>query len=100
MKHRGRIQSQGNKIEESEDWSKENPLPIEDGKKKLSNLKSKHSRKELKIRSIAFDKLEKFMADAKKQGGVNHPISKTYLVPCSKKSERIDLEVIKGQAFV
>ena len=41
MKNRGRIQSQGEKIEKSESWSKGTPLTIIEGKINLSNLKAK-----------------------------------------------------------
>lgn len=99
MNNRGRIQSQGGGIEESENWAKNSSLTICEGKTKLSSLKAKHSKKILKERSDAFTKLESFMHNAKSQGGVSGPISKSYPVQ-NHKNKRIDLEVQKGKAFV
>lgn len=76
MKNWGRIQSQGEKIEKSESWSKGTPLTIIEGKINLSNLKAKHSKNILDEKMNAFDKLEKFMDNSNKQGGINGPISK------------------------
>ena len=45
MNHRGRIQSQGGGIEESENWAKNSSLTISEGKIKLSDLKTKHPKK-------------------------------------------------------
>lgn len=58
MNHRGRIQSQGGGIEESENWAKNSSLTICEGKTKLSDLKADHPKKILKERINAFAKLE------------------------------------------
>ena len=39
--HRGRFQSQGGNVEESENWSQENPLTKVCADQKLQNLKNK-----------------------------------------------------------
>ncbi len=55
---------------------KSTSLTIIEGKINLSNLKAKHSKNILDEKMNAFDKLEKFMDNSNKQGGINGPISK------------------------
>ena len=50
MEHRGRFQAQGKKLDESEPWSQNEPLIIEDGLKKLRSLKNKLKPRDLRLR--------------------------------------------------
>lgn len=97
--HRGRLQSQGDNIEKSENWSLEIPLCKIDADDKMKALKIKHSKQELKKRQDAFNKASKFIEITNKAGGAYAQIAKTFMVKNSKNA-RIDIEVIEGKAFV
>lgn len=56
MKHRGRIQAQGENLEVSEAWSQNNPPTKKDGLEMLDKLKNKIPRMEAIKRKKAFDK--------------------------------------------
>ena len=97
--HRGRIQAQGAKLEESIAWNQDVPLTSGDAKKKPDELKVKLSKKDLAARADAFKKAEKFIDDSCSCGGVDAQISKTFMVKDTR-HERVDIEVISGKAFV
>lgn len=97
MKHRGRLQAQGENLEESENWSQEEPLSKNEGLTLLENLKNKIPKKEAEIRSEAFNKASKFI----KQGPhkvISAPITRSFKVKGTK-CERVDIEIQKGEAF-
>ncbi|WP_285350112.1 RHS repeat-associated core domain-containing protein, partial [Pseudomonas sp. ME-P-057] len=96
--HRGRIQAQGAKLEESVAWNQDKPLTASDAKQKLIALKAKLDRKDLAIREDAFKKAEKYIDNAAKCGGADASISHTFKVKDTK-HERVDIEVITGKAF-
>jgi len=98
MEHRGRIQVQGDKIEESESWAKNEPLSKEEGVMMLENLKNKIPKNEAKIREEAFIKASKFIKNGPYQV-VTKPITKSYKVPDTE-HERVDIEIQKGIAFI
>jgi RHS repeat-associated protein len=97
--HRGRIQAQGAKLEESVAWNQDTPLTASDAKKKLEELKGKLNKKDLAARQDAFKKADKYIDNAAKCGGADAHISQTFKVKDTK-SERVDIEVITGKAFV
>jgi hypothetical protein len=71
MEHRGRFQAQGKKLDESEPWSQNEPLIIEDGIKKLRSLKNKLKPKDLRVHYKAFNEREKFINKASQNGGID-----------------------------
>ena len=97
--HRGRIQAQGSKLEESVAWNQDTPLTASDAKTKLNELKDKLSKKDLNVRADAFKKTEKFIESSCSCGGVDAQVSKTFMVKDAQ-HERVDIEVIAGKAFV
>lgn len=97
--NRGRIQSQGENIEESEKWNLEQPLTKKKADKKLADLKIKHSKNELKKRRDAFNKASNFINNSHISNGAYAVISKTFMVKNSK-SARVDIEVKTGKAFI
>ena len=100
--HRGRIQSQGGNIEDSEKWNFQLPISRDTAKNKVDILKSRHAKREQKIRADAFVKAKKFIDVSAIAGGievVDKPLSKTFMVKGSK-DQRVDIEVKKGKAFV
>jgi len=99
MKHRGRIQAQGDNLEESEAWSQEEPLTKDEGLEKLENLKNKIPKQEAQIREKAFEKAKKFIERASETNGVDAPSNVTFRAEGYTK-ERVDIEVKKGKAFV
>lgn len=100
--HRGRIQSQGGSIEDSENWNFKMPISKDTAKNKADILKSRHTKKEQTIRANAFVKAKNFIDVSAIAGGIeviDKPISKTFMVKDSK-DKRVDIEVKKGKAFV
>ncbi|QJD78671.1 hypothetical protein [Spirosoma rhododendri] len=100
MNHRGRFQAQGRKLEESEAWAQPAPLYLQQGKSLLSNLKEKIPLFELRKRAEAFQTCEQFIERASQNGGINivdKPLRKSFP---RNETERVDLEVLKGNAFL
>jgi hypothetical protein len=95
--HRGGIQAQGKNLEESVSWKQENPLTAEDVKLKITELKDKLSKMDLKVREDAFKRAERFIDNAC-PCGVQGDSKKTFLVKGTA-SERVDIEVNSGLAF-
>nr|MCU0392566.1 hypothetical protein [Thermoflexibacter sp.] len=89
MLHRGRIQAQGEDLEESESWSQNEPPTKEDGLQMLENLKNKIPKKEAKLRKEAFEKAENFIIQAGENGGLNAVVQKTFMVRDSEEA-RVD----------
>jgi hypothetical protein len=65
----------------------------------LEELKGKLSPGQLRFREDLFKKAATWIQDAGRAGGVSAPTSKSWKHPDSK-TMRIDIEVIKGVAFV
>lgn len=97
--HRGRIQAQGDGLEESESWNENTPITHADGIAKKTKLKGKLSKRELNVRVDAFNKAKTFIDRARDEGGVTAEVSKTYMVKGEDK-KRVDIEVRAGEAFV
>lgn len=97
--HRGRLQAQGAKLEESVSWNQDTPLTKDQAKEMMQELKDKLSKQDLKLREDAFKKADKFIDSACNSGGVDAPVSKTFMVK-NTKHERVDIEVIAGKAFI
>ncbi len=97
MEHRGRIQAQGEKLEESESWAQDEPPTINEAEKMVEKLKEKLNKKELKIRENAFKKALRFIRNGPYRV-VDRVISKTFMV-LDTDNERVDIEIQKGIAF-
>lgn len=98
MKNRGRIQAQGAALEESESWSTNQSFNKTSGVNLLTLLKGKLSKHDLKLRDNEFKKAENYINNAPKETGASAQVSKTYRVKDTR-SERVDLEIIRGTAF-
>jgi hypothetical protein len=98
-KNRGRIQAQGGGFEESISWSSENPPTVVDGLSFLDELVELLPYSEKIIREKEIDRARNFIQNSSYKGGIDAPVSKTFKVNGSKNS-RIDIEVIKGKAFI
>lgn len=98
-KHRGRIQAQGGGFESSESWSQNSPLSVSDGLHLLWSLIRKIPKPEFLKRKSEFEKAENFIQLAGDKGGVDARVSKTFKAKGTK-DIRVDIEVIKGTAFV
>lgn len=96
--HRGRIQSQGGPVNDSEPWNQEKPLTRNKGMFLSYRLESKPSSTEKKLRFQAFSDSRAFMNAAQKKGGVSAQVSKTYMVK-GDPHRRVDIEVRAGLAF-
>ncbi|WP_227430320.1 hypothetical protein [Psychrobacter sp. I-STPA6b] len=95
--HRGRIQAQGQKLEESVPWARETPPTMEEGLAMLEELKAKLPKQELKIREKAFLKAQRFIIQCRVTNGCDK-VSITFLVKDTR-SERVDIEIRTGKAF-
>jgi len=98
MKNRGRIQAQGEALEESKSWSTDLPFNKKSGFELLASLKSRLKKHDLNLRANEFNKAQKYINNAPKNIGVSAQISKTFRVK-NTRSERIDIEVRRGTAF-
>jgi len=97
MKHRGRIQAQGENLESSEAWAQNEPLTKIDGQKLLENLKKKIPKKEAEIRENAFNKANEFIQQGPHEVIIGS-IFRSYKVK-ETKHERVDIEIQSGIAF-
>lgn len=98
MLHRGRIQAQGEDLEESESWAQSEPPTKKEGLQMLENLKNKIPKKEAELRTQTFQKAAQFINQGPHEV-VTGIISRSFKVKDTKK-ERIDIEIQKGQAFI
>ncbi len=98
MKHRGRIQAQGENLEASEAWAQNNPITKNDGIKLLDNLKNKIPKKEAEIRENAFNKAIEFIQQGPHEVFIGS-IFRSYKVKGTKR-ERVDIEIQSGKAFI
>lgn len=105
--HRGRIQSQGAGYSDPgtgdvESWNQADPLTLAQGLAKLESLASRMTKAQKKKRAQAIEKARTFMLRAARAGGVG-PLSRSFRndeVEDNNGSERVDIEVKKGLAFV
>jgi len=95
--HRGRIQSQGGGLNDSQSWAKQAPLDHSTGISLSHLLEAMPNKKEKKLRVKAHAAARAFMDAAKLAGGVG-VTSKTYVVK-GDPHRRVDIEVRKGVAF-
>lgn len=98
FEHRGRIQAQGENLEESESWAQSIAPTKSDGLQMVDDLRNKIPLFQEQIRQKQFEDVKRFIHNTP-QKGVIAPVSKTYLVK-NTDHERVDLEVIKGIAFI
>jgi len=98
MKHRGRMQAQGENLETSEAWSQEEPIAKKDGLALLEKLKEKIPKKEALIREKSFEKAAQFIKHGPHYA-ITAPIMRSFKVKGTKK-ERVDIEIQKGEAFI
>ncbi|MEZ2585879.1 hypothetical protein AB2B46_11430 [Kluyvera intermedia] len=96
--HRGRIQAQGAKLEESVAWSSEQAPTGSDGRDMLVILAGKITSREALMRNAAFQEAEDFIHEAVNAGGAYADKRKTFMVR-NTLSERVDLEIRRGHAF-
>ncbi len=98
MKHRGRIQAQGENLEASEAWSQDEPPKKKEGLTMLEILRNKIPKFEAKKRYKAFEKASKFIEQGPYEI-VNSPIVRSFKVKGTM-YERVDIEIQKGKAFI
>jgi RHS repeat-associated protein len=101
--HRGRIQVQGNGIEESWSWSRtatQGPPTAEEGQTELANLRGSLSRAALAERAEAFVRASNWIDNAAAYGGVDAPFARSFYNYPRSGSARVDIEVIRGRAFI
>lgn len=98
FEHRGRFQAQSVYLDESESWARHEPLSASEGHEVLEVLKNKLDEAERRIRQDAFVKAHRFIDNAG-QGGVGRT-SKSFPVRGRRDGSRVDIEVIKGVAFI
>ena len=102
FKHRGRIQAQGENLEDSESWAKNIPPTKTEGIQMTENLKNKIPKHEAKIREKQFIEVKEFITRASENGGLTviiNPIKLPFPVKGTKE-ERVDIEIHKGTAFI
>ncbi len=99
--HRGRIQAQGGGLEKSCSWSQETPLTKTEAIELVDKLENSLTNSELEVRQEAFQQAREYISRAKRIGGVDAPVSKTFPNRSKIRSDiRVDIEVITGKAFI
>lgn len=98
MKHRGRIQVQGENLEASEAWSQNDPPTKTDGLTMLDKLKNKIPRSEARKREKSFLKASRFIEQGPHEV-INSPVVRSFKVKGTM-HERVDIEIQKGKAFI
>lgn len=99
MKYRGRFQAQGKSLEESEPWAKNTDIYVAEGLDLIDRLETKLQKRDKDLRSLAFTKAKAYVNNAGQRNGVDAPVSKSYRVKGTQ-SERVDIEIILGRAFI
>jgi hypothetical protein len=97
--NRGRIQAQGNYLEESESWGEIGEITKNDGHDKITDLQERLTNQEMVDRNRAFQKLENFIDDAP-QNGHYAQIIKSFSNSPQERSVRVDIEIRSGRAFI
>ena len=98
--NRGRFQAQGGGLEESRAWNVETVPTKEEGKGYIKELKDKLAPAEVQIRQSCFEKAEKWVDEAPRNGYVVVTIIKTSFKPYPPiKDIRVDGELYSGAAF-
>lgn len=102
--NRGRLQVQGNDLKTELSWPWAGKAPTaEDALAALESMKGQLNKKQLQLRSEAFEKAAEYIKAAKASGGVKARVSKTFQnrnLRDSEKTARVDIEVLAGTAFV
>ncbi len=99
-RHRGRVQAQGAGIEESIPWAQAAPPTVTDGHGMLNDLRARLISSEQQYRELAFTQAREFVDRAGHTRGVSAPVKKSFPYPPRRDRRRVDVEVIKGLAFV
>ncbi len=97
--HRGRLQAQGGRIEESVSWNQDEPPTRAEALDMLQELEHKLLPREQQLRASSFIKAKGFINNAAIKNGVDAQVHKSFKVKGTKDA-RIDIEVISGKAFV
>jgi hypothetical protein len=101
--HRGRFQAQGGKgagLQESESWAQDAALTADAGHVLLSTLHDKLNTTDQELRAIGFTQAHEYIDIARAANGTG-PIKKTFPKHRIRATDgRVDIEVIKGLAFV
>lgn len=104
--YRGRVQAQGDDIEQkggySCSWAQSEPVTDEEGLKFLDIIKEQCSQSQQAERKQAFAKAKRFVNNASEQGGVGpeaqpHPFRDNNR---TVKNARVDIEIRLGRTFI
>ncbi len=107
--HRGRLQVQGADLgrfpngELSWAWARTTPPTAAEALTALQVMKGQLGKRELEVRVEAFFKAEKFILKAQMDGGIQAIYRSDFQsnnLPPKFKNARVDIEVLKGRAFV
>lgn len=100
--HRGRLQIQGGGVEASWPWTRAAPPTAQESLSGLQSIWRTLSPREQKTRDEAYAKARAYIIGVA-PNGVDAPVSRTFqnanLRP-NERDHRVDIEVIKGKAFV
>ena len=97
--NRGRFQAQGRFLEESEAWSKNEDFYVTEAITLLGTLESSLCKSDSELRKREFLQARNYVNNAQYSNGAYAEIKKTFRVK-NTKSERVDVEVRAGRAFL
>ena len=90
---------QGGGINDSEAWVQSEPLPASAGRAFLSALAARLPSREYQLRQSVIQQARSFIDRCEAAGGIDHPVSRSFLIR-GDRSRRVDIEVVRGKAFV
>lgn len=104
--YRGRVQAQGEDIEEhggySCSWAQDKPVSDRDGLSFLDKIEKQCSKSQKAQRKQAFAKARRFVKNASEQGGVGPEAQPRSFQDKKRtvKNARVDIEIRSGRTFI
>jgi hypothetical protein len=97
--HAGRVQAQGNRLQQSRKWEQDSPLTSKEGHRMLDDLYALLNETEREEREVAFAKAHTWIDAVELVGGIQGFYGRSFGHPPGN-SVRVDIEVSRGLAFV
>lgn len=91
---------QGAGINDSEAWVQSEPLPASAARAFLAALTARLPTREYQLRQSVIQQARSFIDRCEAAGGIDHPVSRSFLVRGDRAARRVDIEVVRGKAIV
>jgi hypothetical protein len=91
---------QGGGLNDSESWAQALPVTAADGRALLGRLQARLAPRELAIRLPAIVAAHAFIDRCELVGGISAQVRRSFYASGDRQNRRVDVEVIRGVAFV